>query len=932
LVIDRVQRPVEGKKANPLESLAQGVFVGRTEEIAAGRAMLDDALSGRAGFLLLTGEIGIGKTRLADELATYASLQGAAVLWGASYPDQGARAYWPWIQALRSYVRYRDADQLGSELGSGGPEVAKVLPEVRERLPDMAPPSPGNLAEERFRLFAAMTSFLRNASAAQPLVVVLDNVHYADLPTLHLAQFLLQESKDARLLLIGTYREVEAGRRHPTAQVLADLALNRRFRRRTLWALSKQNVGRLIEAQIGQTPSPVLLDRVYDVTRGMPLFVVETVRLLAQEGRLWSGGAGVSVPQSVRGVIGKRLDRLSEQANQLLIQAAVAGREFDLTLLREMSGQSEDQIMEFLEQAVASRLLEEVKGAVRKYRFVHGLTRQVLTADISASRRARLHARVGETMEEIYEKEAPGYAAELAYHFEQAAALSVAQEKAVHYAVLSAQVSEVSFAYEEVIRHYESAMALMDDIGQEMGQDRLVLLRGLATTQRHVYLIAPAFRNFRRAMRLAQQRGNRQQVAELALEQAITGAIPNQIAAATLNLGLEAVPDPDSELAGIMHVLLGSRLNGLHRRDEASEHRELAENLAKHHQYVELELVLAQNKLAAASGVLDFQQWPALLQRLQLAEQAAGHLIGMATSPGYSGGTTGFLSLGDVAKAQKELERFLEPSRRARDPYRVVSDLTSQAAIYASKGRWQQMSLALKEADRWMGDEFFTPTEIARGTLSDAQGNLNEARTQITKANVLQHQIHLSPILPAGSMVVLSGLERRAGDQKQADASYQFALDTLQAGPEALQVSPSSWAGVHTFLALEAAARGDAGTMARCRAVLTPHTSLMAVQSNMWGLPVSIRRALGVMAMAEQRWGEAVGYLEETVRFCGEKGLVVELAHARLALSDACRGRNGPDDRRRAATVADEALVNYRRLGMPMYVRDALIRCELLRV
>ncbi|MSQ22676.1 MAG: hypothetical protein EXR53_05135, partial [Dehalococcoidia bacterium] len=277
--------PLQDTKANPLEGLARGVFVDRTAEMATGRAIVDEALSGRAGFLLLNGEIGIGKTRLAEEICTYASLRGAAVLWGVSLQDQGAPAYWPWVQALRTYVRSRDADRLRSELGTVGPEMAKVVSDLRDRLPNLPPPTPGNPAEERFRLFDAVASFLRNASASQPLVVVLDNLHLADQPTLLLAQFLLQKAGNARLLLIGTYREMETGRRHPHTQVLAQLALARRFRRMTLTGLSREDAGRLMETITGEVAAPALLRRVYEATGGVPLFVEETVRLLAQQGR-----------------------------------------------------------------------------------------------------------------------------------------------------------------------------------------------------------------------------------------------------------------------------------------------------------------------------------------------------------------------------------------------------------------------------------------------------------------------------------------------------------------------------------------------------------------------------------------------------------------------------------------------------------------------
>ena len=276
----------ERERANPLDKLARGVFIGRAPEIEIGRSLVEDAFSGRVNFLLISGELGIGKTRLAEELGTYASLRGATVLWGTSYRDQGAPPYWPWIQALRGYVRGRDPERLRSELGSAGPEVAKVVSEIRERLPELTEATPGDPAQERFRLFDSIATFLRNAGIAQPLVVVLDNIHFADQATLLLVQFLLQEVGDSRLLIIGTYREVETGRHNPITQILSELGRERRFRRMPLRGLSLEETRRFLEALIGRAPSPTLVERVYETSEGVPLFIEEVVSLLTEEGKL----------------------------------------------------------------------------------------------------------------------------------------------------------------------------------------------------------------------------------------------------------------------------------------------------------------------------------------------------------------------------------------------------------------------------------------------------------------------------------------------------------------------------------------------------------------------------------------------------------------------------------------------------------------------
>ncbi len=178
------------EEAQPLDSLAGGVFVGRQREMGELKACLEDALSGRGRLVTLVGEPGIGKTRTAQELATYAGLRSAQVLWGRSYEEQGMPPYWPWVQAIRSYVRERDPEQLRSEMGAGAADIAEVVSDVKERLPDLKPPPQLDSPEQaRFRLFDSITSFLKSASQKQPLVLVLDDLHWADQPSLLLLQW-----------------------------------------------------------------------------------------------------------------------------------------------------------------------------------------------------------------------------------------------------------------------------------------------------------------------------------------------------------------------------------------------------------------------------------------------------------------------------------------------------------------------------------------------------------------------------------------------------------------------------------------------------------------------------------------------------------------------------------------------------------------------
>ena len=306
-------------EAHALDSLAGGVFVGLQREMGELKAALEDGLSGRGRLVTLVGEPGIGKTRTAQELATYAGLRGAQVLWGCRYESTGAPPYWPWVQAIRSYVRERESDQLRSEMGSGAADIAEIVSEVRERLPDLQPPSTIEPEEARFRLFDSITAFLKSAERRQPLVLILEDLHWADRPSLLLLEFVARELSGARLLLIGTYRDVEVSRRHPLSQTLGELTRERLFHRVLLRGLRQEDVGRFIEMVAALTPPRGLAEAVHRQTEGNPLFVTEVVRLLVQEGELAPERASERESWSVRipeGVIDSYRD---DSHNHLLV-------------------------------------------------------------------------------------------------------------------------------------------------------------------------------------------------------------------------------------------------------------------------------------------------------------------------------------------------------------------------------------------------------------------------------------------------------------------------------------------------------------------------------------------------------------------------------------------------------------------------------------
>ena len=488
------KRAVLHGEQHSLDSLAGGVFVGRQREMGDLKGCLEDALSGRGRLVTLVGEPGIGKTpRTAQELATYAGLRGAQVLWGRSYEERGVPPYWPWVQAIRSYVRERDPDQLRSEMGAGAADIAEVVSDLRERLPGL-PPEPHLEPEQaRFRLFDSITAFLRAASQSQPLVLVLDDLHWADQPSLMLLQFVARELAGARLLIIGNYRDMELSRQHPLAEALGELTRERLFQRVLLRGLTQEDVGRFIELASGVTPPTALVASVYTQTEGNPLFVTEVVRLLVQEGELSADKARetdswtVRIPEGVREVIGRRLNRLSERCNETLTIASVIGREFTLQHLRPLIDDiTEDRLLDVLEEALASRVIEELPQSVGRYQFTHALIQETLTSELSLTRRVRLHAVIAQALEEIYGEDAESHAAELASHFAEAEAV-LGTVKLVHYSLVAGERALATYAHEEAQALFEKGMVArgMTLAGPEPAKDAedAALMFGLGRAQ-----------------------------------------------------------------------------------------------------------------------------------------------------------------------------------------------------------------------------------------------------------------------------------------------------------------------------------------------------------------------------------------------------------------------------------------------------------------
>jgi DNA-binding SARP family transcriptional activator len=442
----------------------RGDFVGRERELAALEDALADARAGRGRLVLLVGEPGIGKSRLADELIVQAKARGTRVLIGRCWEAGGAPAYWPWLQALRTHIRETTAEALISQFGADAPDLAQLLPELWELYPDL--PEPPRLDPEgaRFRLFEATTAFLKRAAQEQPLLVVLDDLHAADEPSLLLLRFVARELEASRLLIVGAYRDIDPKPGETLLTTVSEVAREPVTSILPLGGLGAAEIGQFVELATADVPAADLVEALHAETEGNPLFVVEIVRLLAAEGRPLARRAG-HLPQSLKEVISRRLRGLPPACKPVLSLAAVLGREFDLDLLATASGLDRGLLFELLDQAIVGQLVTDVPGSRMRLRFGHVLFRDALYDELTFGRRRELHKAVGEALEQLDPDNNKSHLAELAYHFCEAVP-SVDRAKAVDYAQRAGDNAAGQLAPEEAIRLYESALSLVDDHGR----------------------------------------------------------------------------------------------------------------------------------------------------------------------------------------------------------------------------------------------------------------------------------------------------------------------------------------------------------------------------------------------------------------------------------------------------------------------------------
>jgi tetratricopeptide (TPR) repeat protein len=896
-------------------------MVGRDVEHAQLLEKLDQALSGRGGLVLLGGEPGIGKTRLTEAILDVARSRGAMTLVGHAYEMEGAPPYVPFIETLEYSARVVPPAALRHALGDAAPEVAKLMPELRQMFPDIPPPLDVPADQQRRMLFNGYRDFVARSCAMAPMVAVLEDLHWADDATLQLLLHLAPAVASWPMLVIGTYRDVELDVHRPFAKVLESLVRQRLATRMSLKRLPAEGVGALLAAMSGGREAPPSLVRiVFHETEGNPFFVEEVFQHLKEEGRLfdeagqWRSDMRVEtldVPEGVRLVIGRRLERLSDRARRILTTAAVIGRSFSLALLEalETSGRDEE-VLDCLEEAEQAHLVAAQRaGRETRYLFAHELIRQTLADALSMPRRQRLHLKIADAIERVYGASLVRQASAMAHHLYQAGAVSD-PEKTTRYLVTAADEARATGAPEDALRYLDQALSLWDaDYGPvvaDLNDRRGRVLRSLGRP-------ADAVDALKRAVALWDPTREVSQLIASAVELCLTlvwQADPGSAARVTREVLSRIASDPLQTLPltmmdAVSLGLAGEASRALEALAAADAVRSranvpafdlLALHLTPHMRWVTGDLAgarvaaqLAHARLSEAAQPWQaadvgwtmpycdyFMGHPVSLDQLETLG-AEAQRVGQSTPWGLIGLLRAYLRAqeGDLAGAERLARESAEFNRSIGNRWGYFATLFA-GTLGVLQGAFDVGLAALLEAERIEPETYWVSNAKFARFWALAYGAPAEAETLWSAAGV-------TPPDPDG--VHPLGEWTRLG-------SIVPGLAVLGRRGEA-----AAYAG-----AAEAAVRRGLVRLSWAASAIT---------------------TAGLACSCARQWDASAHYFEQALTMADSLPMRPEAPHARIWYADMLRHRDGPGDRERARALCLEAEVQAAAIRAFLYERQA---------
>jgi DNA-binding SARP family transcriptional activator/tetratricopeptide (TPR) repeat protein len=891
-----------------LQIPAGSPFVGRDRELERLRERWTQVCGGSRSAVVMGGEAGIGKTRLASELAADVHEQGALVLYGRC--DEGlAVPYQPFVEALRPYTRAVGLDRLRAELGHLAPELGRLLPELTA----LGEPTRADPESERFALFEAVAALIESATREQCALLLVDDLHWAAHPTLLLLRHLIRSERLLNLLLLGTFRETELDSSHQLAQLLADLHRDASVQLVSIRGIDEDAIAALLQSAGSngvRERAHELAHRLLTETAGNPFYVRELLAHLVESGAISRAGRAspermeLGVPERLRLVIRNRVGRLSRDAQRALRVAAVAGQTFSAALLEAVLGES-PSLLDALDEAVAAGLLTEAGHG--EHAFGHALVRQTLYRELGSARRMRLHGQLGAALE------ASGAGQTrvelLAYHFAEAAGGGQA-DKAVDYALAASRSAIARLGYEEAVAHCERGLEALAVAASSDDGRRCELLLTLGDACSSTGDTERARHTCMKAADLAEAIGDERRLARAALGYwgaffFSIGEAKTKPAAALLQRALDRLGDDDVALRA---RLMGRLAAALAYADSASRRPQLAREA--------LELARSQADKATLADVLSTTTWsirgPDTLHECLGLTRELAHVaaeVGDIRLRTYAQQWVidFLLELGEIEGVERELlawERRVEPLSKRHYLGWLLSVVRARHAHLGGR---------LAEAEAFAYDELTHGYEGQDQPVTHTFGAqiLYIRREQGRLGEVVEavHAFAVYPDMPAWRCALAWVYAELDREQEARDVLDELAQADFEDLPR-----DGLWLGSVAALGQVVALLDDAPRARTLYDLLLPYADRCVVLLS-FICEGSVNRVLGQLATVMSRYDDAASHFEAALECNTRIRSPLWVAHTQHDYARMLLLRGRPDDRDRARELLDEALATVEELG-----------------
>jgi tetratricopeptide (TPR) repeat protein len=863
-----------------------------------------------ARIVVVAGDAGIGKTSLAAEVARRAHDDGGVVLAGRA-PEEALTPYQPFLEALRHYFATAPLSELRAVVSEYGPELARLVPELRRRAPDLPQAPAGETEGERYRLFEAVVGLLTAISGRAPILLVLDDLHWADRPTLLLLRHLARAPEPARLMILVAYRTEVTG--EGLGGAVSDLRRDGLLTQLDVGGLSEPETVQLVRMRAGEAPSHAFAHALHAETEGNPFFVEELVRHLLEAG-VRAGAASApelqrfGLPEGVKEMIARRLARLDAKTIEWLRVAAVIGRDFDAALLEQLVPLEEEQFLAALEEALAAGLLLESIAEPSQYSFSHTLIRETLYDGMSTHRRARIHGRVGEALEAAGEQ--PSLSA-LAHHFTRAASRADA-EKAIAYARRAGEEAEAILSHEEAAEHYSRAVDVLtrfepDDVERRC---ELLLLVGEARVRSGERSLSRSA--FREAAALAEGLGDRASMARAAVGASRRyvqqpGVVDTELIA-MLERGLEMT----AQDVTLDRVRLLSRLCGaIYYSPERERMMGLSEEATRIAEQLDDPEARAYARAARRRALWDISHLKERLatstEMLTLAQRAANVELQLQA---HAWLVVDLLEHGDRDAVDAQVAAFTAGAEQLRQPLYIW-----QAGV------WRAMR-ALMDGGLEQAEELATEA-LAAGAPAESVTAPQYYAVQLLA--IRREQGRIGELEQAARQMVASNPDRPAWRAAlatmlwESDQLADARVELERLAREDFRDIPydGDWITTVTLLCELCRALEDPARAALLYEALRPYAGVNVVA----GIAVlclgSAARFLGQLASTMGRQSDAIRHFELALEENARLQAPVLLAHTQLDYAAALGGGD------RAARMIDEAARTAAKLGLPAVARRA---------